>query len=678
MNDNKFEQVMQEIEKLIYDVNPKSENYLSDISAKLQEAYSSGNINESQYNYCYGVAYFNFGDDNTALEYAINSYEAEENIYAIKLTASCHFNMQNFEEAFKYAVMYLKTDSEDEGMLDICSRVKSMEIEGLIFGENNLSEDYFSNIVNKLEECLESKYIVKAQYDYYYGMTYTMLHDYETALEYTLKSYQKNSNLLNTRLLADIYLQLNEYEESLKYGLEFYEQNPDDDFNNTICANAYCGLGDYQSAFEMIKDVDYQKDQYQLYSYLQITLEPTVINKKDENFKQQILNLCIQNTELLEHNINLMMLCLRFSSNNKYKQLNDIAFDNLREYTEWKDDVYYRYYIYFYRLKYFMNTKDTENVEKIFASINQDSELHEHEEYSLKEKYLSYFFENELVQFEQYSKELIKSAKSFEEFLGFVKNEPTKYLKDVYELAIKYQNAEYVKHYGAALLYGHKGITQDINKAKEMYQLSNQMYEEEYKKASPCITRYLSDLEIVAGNYEKAIELALKSAVDSETYCNCGVRNLLLLIIEGKTNYSIDLAKEIAKKSIDGYMLRDNFTYEKIAHTNVGINEIYAYFALKGEEGFSKRKILNLLKEDLEKTDDDFEVIYYIARILKSLGSDYKDYQDQFIELLNKQDKEECSSSGRYKIDIFKNHTDIDDEVILYNPNRYLAILGKQ
>ncbi len=548
------------------------------------------------------------------------------------------------------------------------------EIEHLIFETNVDDENYFSNVVNILEESYKKSQISTAKYNYYYGALFYMVGDLELALDYTLKSYElsESSQTMTLLLLSTIYQEIGDYSSSLKFGLQYYDINPDDEKNILTCAISYYELNDIDSAFEMIKNVDYLRNVNMFYWYILISI------KSENSNKNELVNLCLQNKEEFKNYDMILLEFLKLSVLENSKQLNDYAFNTLKLSNILNENSYYKYFAYFYRMRFFIINNSTKELQNIFLEIKQDEILFNSEDYSLKEMYLSYFYNNQLGEFKDYLTELIIDSKTFASFLEYIYPEPNKYLELVFNKAIEYMNFEYTEIYGSTLLFGSKGIKQDVEKARKIIKLSNDYHKSEYKKDNPSTLRLLSDLEIVDRNYKKATELALQSTIHSHNSDNWGLQTLIHLIIDNKTEYDLTFAKELVNKSFNGYRLQEDFNYYKMEHVTYGINELYAYFAIKGEKDFSKHLALEKLKKELEIDDTDYEIVYYIARLLKSLGQEYDYYQNKFLNLLSRALLVQTTDEARHKNRFFKTYSDIDNcEVVLYNINSYLEQIKK-
>ncbi len=671
MNDHK--DITQKIDAVIS--NRYSENYIGNVKDILEESLKNYSISETIYNFYYGVAYYYAEDFKKALDYMQKSYELEKNHLTTRMLGIIYYALGEYKETITYGKEALMHAADDEYVNDIVKSsqfyVAFDEVNDLIYNTDVLDENYFANIAMKLEENFEKKYVTEDAYNYQYALAYNALSEYEEALEYAKKSYELRKTPQNIRLLTILYDELENSEKVLEYGMEYYEIEENDWLINAICARNYYDLDDTSSAFDMIKNIDYTEDRYLQYVYLIVTTDIKVYEKQSEEFNKKIIDLFWDNKEKYVSAFILLYNVIRFSASTEDKRLNDWATNCVMDNEGWQDDVYLRYYTYFYRIKICDAIGDFDEAKKVFEMINLDKKLQETEDYfaGLKRRYLQMLYNHEHPDFKSYVADCLSREDDLEIFLNMIDRKNgggNIYLEYLYSLAVEGNLWEYIKFYGFDTLFGYNEIKQDVEKAKKLFELSNDIYKKEFEKDSPCIIRYMSECEAGLGNYEKAYELAYISAINSDEWCNCGTAMLAELIIDPKTSYDVEIGKEIIRRSVDGYVLKENFEYEKKEnYRNVDtIDIIYAHFALKGCEGFEIFKAVEILQDRIANGETNcIENNYYMAKMLKKQGKNYDKYYEKFLDLLKSENE---ALNGKKRQEFFKKLTNLDNEPSLF------------
>ncbi len=164
----------------------------------------------------------------------------------------------------------------------------------------------------------------------------------------------------------------------------------------------------------------------------------------------------------------------------------------------------------------------------------------------------------------------------------------------------------------------------DIEFAKRILAKMDELYDEQEHKTESCYYTFLGTSKYVEGDNEEAIKLIEKSAYNSPDYCYCGMAYLLAL----KTKlYQEAFAKEheeIVRKTIDGYKVDSNGGfYQTEFVAGPYFYQYYAYYALKGIEGYDLTKALEYLNT---KCFNDIKKYYYEAMIFHKLGEEKRLY----------------------------------------------------
>ncbi len=414
----------------------------------------------------------------------------------------------------------------------------------------------------------------------------------------------------------------------------------------------------------MIKDIDIKKDDYYTYLYIFICIQREVLVNQNKDFREYIFKLFDEKKEEYKNYTNMLILALESAAEYKKEKLSYWIYGALKLTEIWQDD-YKRFYTYYTLTLLYNNLKNINSLELLFKEILLDVKICNDDEYIqvLTAYYTKNFYDSEHRDFKMKLNEYLSKNYEFSYFVRCIDHtKKNQYLEYLFKTAVEKEDREYILHYGYSTLRGEYGIEKDLKRAKELLYLSNELYKREKGEDYSCVLRDLSTCEYKLGNYDKATEYAYKSAINSYTYCNCGVAELAQLILEGKTKYDVSLAKELILKSIDGYFVKENFTYEKVNHTNiVTIEWLYAYLALKGEKGFSKFDALHLLKTRNYRGGNSIPCNYYIARLLKETKQDYNTYYNKFLELL----KDELEIYNTLdEQNAYRKHASLDDDTV--------------
>ena len=183
---------------------------------------------------------------------------------------------------------------------------------------------------------------------------------------------------------------------------------------------------------------------------------------------------------------------------------------------------------------------------------------------------------------------------------------------------------------GIRYLFGECGFKQNIPLANKILKECNKLEPNE-----PCILtiygrseEFLGNNEIAFECYQKAYEIFKKEV---HMTCNCANGYLAYAYLNGVgTSVNKELAKELIQEAM-----------EKEQGLSACINIYhYAYFALTGEEGFSKNKALEYLSYDFPFDRYDITRTLFINKLCNSLGIEEKYTQEDINKILKNLNKD--------------------------------------
>lgn len=161
----------------------------------------------------------------------------------------------------------------------------------------------------------------------------------------------------------------------------------------------------------------------------------------------------------------------------------------------------------------------------------------------------------------------------------------------------------------------------DLDFTRKILDKMNELYNEEAHDSKSCYYTYCGIYEYYKGNYDEALELFERSAYNSPDYCYCGGAYLLEFL--GKIN-GTDFENEnieSVKKTLEGYKMTGRNTFELSEDLAPGVyfHHYYAYYALKGVEGYDLETALDYLYHECSV---DIKTCYYRALVLDRLSYD--------------------------------------------------------
>ncbi len=137
--------------------------------------------------------------------------------------------------------------------------------------------------------------------------------------------------------------------------------------------------------------------------------------------------------------------------------------------------------------------------------------------------------------------------------------------------------------------------------------------EDELMHGYNCVSVSRGTYEYFLGNFEKAESILEDCAYTSTEYCNCGVAALLTYNFYRDRETAEEINKSIVLNSVNGLKLiaPDMYIDAKFKN-NVNIYFYYAYYALKGTEGFEIDRSIELIEKENETEVFNY---YYLAKL---------------------------------------------------------------